>query len=546
MVFLRVTQTYHGSSAAAYDGDRLWAANEERFDRIKFSSGFPHKAIAWCLSQAGVDIRDVEAVGFYFTSSNYLHSAPSNQGFNWRYYPEVLYGVPSELLKVGGFSHGRDIRYIEQTIDFFGSEKLRIYFLDHHLMHAAAACLVSPFESSAIVCMDAHGDGTSMSYGVARGNDLRLDHRQPFPHSLGHFYSAFTQFLGFSPNSDEYKVMGMAAHGDAERYYDIVRRMVRLTASGTFEIVPEYFSYYTLSARTRFSRKLADAVSLEPNGETQRVPEEYCDLAAAVQRVTEETILHVLKHVRQVTGEEDLSYCGGVALNCLANGRVLPESGFRRTYIPPNPGDGGLAIGTAAYLCHAIHGENRRYVYKGDYLGAAYSYGHMRSVLDEYGIRYTEPADLANAITERLVSGKVVGHFDGAEEFGPRALGNRSILADPRSERMKHVVNEKVKFRERFRPFAPSCLSECAAEIFEMAPGHEAPTAPENFMLATATVCDGWRRNLQATTHEDGSARIHTVRAECNQKYHAIIDAFRRATDVPVLLNTAYSAEVER
>jgi carbamoyltransferase len=541
---LGITQTNHGSSAAIYDGRRLVAANEERFDRIKFSPVFPNYSINWCLSSMDLDFEDLDAVGFYMTSSNFLQSARRSQTERWRFYPEVLYSVLCDLFRRAK-SMQNGVKYIHERVVPFKGKPLDLFFVDHHLAHAAGNFLVSPFERAAILCLDGTGDGYSMSFGHGKGTEMEFIYRQPFPHSLGMFYSTFTQFFGFGANSDEYKVMGLAAYGDPEPYYERVKSLIRLTDAGSFELNMRYFSFHMITEPLRYNRYFIEQVGLEPNRETETVDQGYCDLAAAAQKVTEETLLHVLRGLKQMTGEENLCYGGGVALNCLANGKIIPESGFKGVFIPPNPGDGGLAIATPAYLLHTLNGEKRGYVYEHDYLGPAYSVDEIRRQLDENGIRYQEPNDLAGEVARRLAQRKVIGHFAGAQEFGPRALGNRSILADPRPAESRDVVNRKIKFREPFRPFAPSCLKESAPEVFVLREQALDQAAPEEFMLTTAVVRPHWQDRLQAVTHKDGTARLQTVDRHHNAKYHEIIKAFERETGVPAVLNTSFNVKGE-
>ena len=546
MSYLGIVQTNHGSSAAVYDGKRLVAANEERFDRIKFSNRFPHRSISWCLQETGLALPDLAGVGFYFTGVNYMESARSDENNMLQYYPKAHYSVLSELLKRNGApGAGEGIRHVRQTVDFFDGKKLDIFFPDHHLTHAAGSFLTSGYESAAILCMDGTGDGASMSMARGRGNDIEILYRQPFPHSLGQFYATFTQLLGFQYNSDEYKVMGLAAYGDPGVYYDRLLKLIRLEPGGGFELDMQYFKFNMVTSPLKYSPRLLELLDLEPNRDTEGMAQPYRDLAAGVQAVTEDVLRHVLAGLRKRSGEDVLCYGGGVALNCLANGRVFPQVGFKDYYITPNPGDGGLAAGTCAYLLHCLDGAPREFVYDRDDLGPQYSEDEIKSTLDENGIKYTEPADLPKAAAERLAAGKVVGLFRGRQEFGPRALGCRSILADPRPAEMKDVVNRKIKFREPFRPFAPSALADKSGELFKQRPEADQPRAPESFMLCAVPVRDEWRDKLGATTHEDGSARLQNVFEENNKEYYDIISAFDQETGVPAVMNTSFNVKNE-
>jgi len=545
MKYLGITQTHHGSSAAVYDGERLVACNEERVNRVKWSSGFPNQSIDWCLNELGLAIQDIDAVGFYMTSSNYLSSARSSHTDVWRFYPEALYTVMSELLQRARPEAAPGVRHIRESVHFFDGKALELYFIDHHLAHAAASFLLSGFERAAILCLDGTGDGCSLSVSRGVGTEIEFLYRQPFPHSLGQFYATFTQFLGFEPNADEYKMMGLAAYGNPEVYAEKVRRLIRLHDDGSFELDMRYFAFHMVTERFKYNSRFVELFGLPPNQQVEDVPQGYCDLAAAVQRVTEDVVLHIATCVKRLTAEDNLCYGGGVALNCLANGRILQQSGFRDVYIPPNPGDGGLAIGSCAYLLHTLKGARRAFVYDHDYLGPAYSADEIRTLLRDNGLSYEEPANIAEAVAKRLAASKVVGRFDGRQEFGPRALGNRSILADPRSSATKALLNRKIKYREPFRPFAPSSTQDRVGELFQMRPQAVKATAPESFMLATVPVRDQWRAQLQAVTHHDGTARLQTVFAEKNRKYHDVIQAFGRETGVPAVLNTSFNVRGE-
>lgn len=546
MLYLGIVQSYHGSAAALYDGERLLAANEERFDRVKFSARFPHQCISWLLREYGADFADVDAAAFYYSGINYLESARDHDNDMLTYYPRAHYAVLSELLQrnISAAAH-EGVAHVRQSVRFFDGHRLDIFFPDHHLAHAATAFLMSGLHSAAILCMDGTGDGASMSFAHGRGSDIRILYRQPFPHSLGQFYATFTQLLGYKYNSDEYKVMGLAAYGDPSVYHDRISRLIKLLPGGGFELDMRYFTFNMVTSRTKYNERLLELLELAPNRDTETVAREYRDVAAAVQAVAEETLAHVLAGLRDAAGEAALCYGGGVALNCLANGRVFPDSGFDTVFVPPNPGDGGLAAGAAAYVMHTLNGAPRGFVYDDDCIGPAYDTAAIRRALVENGIPFTGPGDLPRAVAERIAAGKVVGRFDGPQEFGPRALGNRSILADPRPASMKDTVNRKIKFREPFRPFAPSTLVEKSAELFRLRPGALEPAAPESFMLCAVDVVDEWKQKLQATTHNDGTARLQTVHTHKNPGYHAVIKAFADLTGVPAVLNTSFNVKNE-
>ncbi len=541
--FLGLVQSNHGSSAALYDGQRMLACCEERFDRIKFSAGFPHQAMRWCLEATGATVNDLDGVGFYMTGSNYLRSARSSQIGPWRYYPEALYGIAANVLRY--VSEKEEICSIVQKVDFFGAGGIDLHFIDHHTAHAGGSFLMSGLDSAAVLCLDGNGDGCCLSFARGCGKKIEFLYRQPFPHSLGQFYSTFTQLLGFNPNSDEYKVMGCAAYGNAERYYEPVRRCLRLEAGGGFTLDMDCFAFNMTTSTAKYTQALLDAIGLEPNEDTETVAPEYCDLAASVQAVTEEALFHILTGLKERSGQENLCYGGGVALNCLANGRVLPQMGWKRVFIPPNPGDGGLSAGVCSYLAHSVHGHPREYAYRHDHLGPEFSADEIRKCLQENGLRWEEPSDMAVAMAQHLAAGKILARFDGPSEFGPRALGNRSVLADPRKAETKEVLNRKIKFREPFRPFAPACLAGRAGELFSVAEEDGCEAALTDFMLQTAEVHPAWRERLAAACHADNTARLQTVRSSVSPGFYAAIKAFAAETGVPALVNTSFNVKGE-
>jgi carbamoyltransferase len=443
----------------------------------------------------------------------------------------------------------------------------KILFVEHHMSHAASAYFSSPFDEAAILTVDGVGEWATTTMGQARGHDITLEREQRFPHSLGLLYSAFTAYLGFEVNEGEYKVMGMAPYGEP-KYVDEVWKTVRREGEGSFSLDMDYFSFHR-SATKSFSDKLVDLLgpSREPESKfftrssgypsyygdkppdydvACKLNEHYADVASSIQKVTEELVLDMARSLHRSTGLDKLCMAGGVALNSVANGRILKESGFKDLYIQPAAGDGGGALGAALYVHNALIKGKRSPVMSHAYWGEEYSAAEAAEQLRGQGAKWEEIDDeskLIARVVERLMAGDVIGWHQGRFEWGPRALGNRSIIGNPTSEAMKEIVNTKIKFREPFRPFAPSVLSERAGEYFDI----EEPDRhyPARFMLLVVPVREEAKAKLPAITHVDGTGRLQTVIKEQSPRYHRLIESFGEASGVPVVLNTSFNLRGE-
>lgn len=562
MYILGISCYYHDAAAALlHDGQLVAAADEERFSRIKHDSDFPRLAIDFCLAQAGITANDLDYVVFY---------EKPLQKFE-RILLSTLNGAP------------RTVKLFREAMATWFSSKLwikshllsklnipagKLLFVEHHLSHAASAFFCSPFREAAVLTIDGVGEWTTTALGRASAdwgdggrNAIHLEQEIRFPHSLGLFYSAFTAWLGFQVNNGEYKVMGMSPYGQP-RYLDKVEKVLRLADDGSFALNLDYFSFHTSTEET-FNRRFVELFGeprdpksefitdlTHPNGAggadkaLRARNQHYADVAMSIQRTTEEAILRMVRHLHSTTGSENLCIAGGVALNSVANGRIVREGPFKNVYIQPSAGDSGGAVGAALYAWHVLLGKPRRFVMDHAYWGAEYAPGEIVSFLRAKGLPYREVSDdrLIAEITDDLTAGRVIGWFQGRFEWGPRALGNRSILADPRREEMKEVVNEKIKFREPFRPFAPAVLEERAADYYAT------PRLAENlmarYMLLVSPVHECRWDEVPATTHM-GSGRLQTVRREWNQRYYDLIASFGQATGTPVLLNTSFNLRGE-
>jgi carbamoyltransferase len=561
MNILGVSCYFHDAAAAiVQDGVLLAAAEEERFTRKKHDFEFPQHAIDFCLRTAGITTADLDHVVFFekpfVKFERLLLSSLQSFPRSHRVFREAMVAWLGDKLWV---------KHLLQSRLKLPAE--RILFSEHHLSHAASAFYCSPFDEAAILTIDGVGEWTTASLGVGRGAQLTLLKEIRFPHSLGLLYSAFTAFLGFEVNEGEYKVMGMAPFG-TPRYVDKVWKLIRQSADGSFELDMTYFSFHHSADRT-FNAKFVElfgaprdprmnfftdrsgypsyfGVRPQNFDEQARLNQHYADIAASIQRVTEEVMLALARAAHRETGLTKLCLAGGCALNSVANGRILRETPFEQLYVHPAAGDGGAAVGAALYGYHALLGKPRGFVMEHAAWGEAHGPDVTERFLRDHAIpfeRFDDEDRLLERVVENLASGHVVGWSQGRFEWGPRALGQRSILADPRRADMKDIVNTKIKFREPFRPFAPSVLAERASQYFALPDA--AQHYPARFMLYVVDVKPEHHATLPAITHVDGTGRLQTVREETNGRYYRLIDAFGRATGVPVVLNTSFNLRGE-
>ncbi|MBI3942247.1 MAG: carbamoyltransferase [Chloroflexi bacterium] len=562
MYILGVSCFYHDAAAALIkDGAIIAAAEEERFTRKKHDYGFPVHAIAFCLSQAGISANELEYMVFYekplVKFERILLTTLGTFPRSWRTFGEAMITWSKEKLWIKSI--------LQEKI---GVPAEKILFTDHHMAHAASAFFCSPFQEAAILTVDGVGEWTTATMGIGKATwgsqgeqSIKFFQEMRFPHSLGLLYSAFTAFLGFEVNEGEYKVMGMAPYGQP-RYQDKVYRLLKLYEDGSFGLNMDYFSFHYSPERT-FSPKFVDLfgeprdprsefitrmTAPEGNGQAAELERNqyYADVAASIQRVTEDILLKMAHHLYKETGLKALCMAGGVALNSVANGRILRETPFEDLFIHPAAGDSGGAVGAALYVYHVLLGKPRQFVMEHAYLGQGYQEEEIKAFLDRNGIayqRYEDDEALLQRLADDLVAGKVIGWFQGRFEWGPRALGNRSILADPRRADMKQIVNSKIKFREPFRPFAPVILEEHATSYFE---GLVKPERcyPARYMLLVLP----WKGNtgelIPAVNHL-GTGRLQTVRREWNPRYYGLVEKFGEVTGVPVLMNTSFNLRGE-
>jgi len=561
MYILGISCFYHDSAAALIkDGKLIAAAEEERFSRIKHDFNFPSKSIRFCLEHAGISEKDLEYTVFYekpfHKFERILMSSMQMFPRSWKVFREAMMAWLGEKL------------WVKSIIkDKVGIEADRILFGEHHLSHAASAFYPSPFDEAAFLTVDGVGEWATTTMGIGRNTEIKIQKEIKFPHSLGLLYSAFTAFLGFRVNNGEYKVMGMAPYGKPIYVDKIYNNLVKLAEDGSFRINMDYFSYHYSDEKT-FNSRFVDLFGKPRERESSfftsgtrypsyfgakpanfqelcRENEHYANIAASIQKVTEEILLKLINSLHKETGLKKLCLAGGVALNSVANGRIMRETPFEEIFIQPAAGDGGGALGAALHVYHGLMGNPRNFVLEHAFWGKAYSEKEIKTFLDDNNIPYKyykEEKDLLTRITDDLVNGRVVGLFQGRFEWGPRALGNRSILADPRSEKMKDTVNIKIKFREPFRPFAPVILEEETDEYFEG--GKVARQFPARYMLFVLPFKENKAETISAVNHM-GTGRLQTIREEWNPRYYKIIKSFKEATGIPVLLNTSFNLRGE-
>lgn len=553
---LGISAFYHDSAACLVrDGHIVAAAQEERFTRIKHDASFPERAIGYCLDEAGISPKDVAYVAYYekpfikferllFT---YLQFAP----LGWRSFLKAMPVWLKEKLFL------KDLIY--RKLDGFDGD---VVFPEHHESHAASAFYPSPFSEAAILTMDGVGEWTTTSLGAGRGNQLELLSEIRFPHSLGLLYSAFTYYTGFRVNFGEYKLMGLAPYGEP-KYADLIREyLIDIKDDGSFHLDMRYFNY--CAGLTMVNSKFNRLFGGPPRRPESAITRKDMDIASSIQAVTEEIMVKMARHARQETGMENLCLAGGVALNCVGNGKILREGVFKNIWIQPAAGDAGGALGAALFTWHQFLGkqrlaDDRNDTQSGSYLGPRFKAEDIELWLDGQSAVYekVDPVDLPQRIARLIHEQNVIGLFQGRMEFGPRALGARSIVADARSEKMQTLINLKIKFRESFRPFAPSVIEESVEEYFDMQGTSPymllvAPVAekhlvkgdrnPNMDMLAQLKVC---RSNIPAVTHVDYSARVQTVSKEVNPFYYRMIEEFGKLSGTPVIINTSFNIRGE-
>jgi carbamoyltransferase len=533
---------YHGGASACLirDGQLIAAAEEERFRRIKYWAGFPDEAIRYCLAEGGITAYDLDHIGISRDPSANLHK-------------KVLFTLskrPSFNLIRDRLANSAKVRDPKQALVEAlqldaAALKAKVHNVEHHRAHMASAFFVSPFDEAAILSVDGMGDFVSTMWGVGRGNRIEVHDSIKFPHSLGIFYTAVTQWLGFPRYGDEGKVMGLAPYGRPV-YLEQMRKIVRLQRDGTFELDLDYFVHHAEGATMTwdkgaptlgliYSQKLVDLFG-PPREPRTEITEQHQNVAASLQAMLEEAEFALVTLLQRKTGQKTLCMAGGVALNSAFNGKILPQTAFEDIYIHAAAGDAGTALGAAYYIYHQVLGQPRCYLMNHAYTGNHFTDAEIVQALEAQNLSYAtlDEAELCRTAAGLVADGNVVGWFQGRMEWGPRALGNRSILADPRRSDMKDILNARIKHREPFRPFAPSVLLEATGDYFDQ-------SYPDPFMIKVYTVLPEKQSVIPAVTHVDGTGRLQTVERQANPRYWQVIKEFENITGVPVILNTSFN-----
>jgi carbamoyltransferase len=540
MYILGISCFYHDSSASLIkDGKVIAAAQEERFTRNKHDSSFPTNAIQFCLAEAGITINDIDHIGFYekpilkFERILFQHLQHFPKSFG-----TFLSSMPSWMGK-----KMRVLRILRKETGYKGD----VLFVQHHMAHAASSFLLSPFDKAAIVTIDGVGEWSTTTIGYGKGTEIHLQKQIRFPHSLGLFYSTLTAYLGFSVNNSEYKVMGLAPYGIMDRqknpYYNSMQQLVDVKDDGSYRLDMKYFDYDWSDHMP--SKVLCDLFAMPVRKKDDALTQQHKDIAAALQMVLEDVVIKILHHVYRMTKCENIVMSGGCALNSVCNGKILSQTPFKQIWIQPDAGDGGTSLGVAAYVYNSLLKKPRMGVLENAYLGPHYESSELKHFLDVHGIKYSEFSsehEMIDIVSTLLVNDHVVGWFQGGMEWGPRALGARSILSNATNPGMQEILNLKVKHREKFRPFAPVVCDDDATRYFDC---DQPVPRPTDYMLMVYPILEQWHKLIPAVTHIDGSGRLQTIRRHQNHLYYDLIKAFGVKSGIPILVNTSFNIRGE-
>ncbi|MBI2105586.1 carbamoyltransferase [Candidatus Woesearchaeota archaeon] len=538
MLILGISCYYHDSSAALLkDGRIVAAAEEERFTRKKHDTSFPINAIKYCLKSQNISIEEISYIGFYekplLKFERILFQHLEKFPFSLKTFLASMPSWMNEKLRI--------VKKIKKELKYKGN----ILFIEHHLAHAASTFLVSPFKKAAILTVDGVGEWTTTTYGIGEGNNINLIKEIKFPHSIGLLYSTITAYLGMSVNNSEYKTMGLAPYGNMNKetnpYYKNLRKIIDLKEDGSYRFDMDYFTYHYKDRMP--SKKLCKLLGGPVRNPKFELTQRHKDIAAALQIVTEEILTKILNQVYKETRCDNIVIAGGVGLNSVYNGKILKNTPFKKIWIQPNSSDGGTSMGAASYIYHTILEHERDFILKDAYLGPEYSNIDIKKFLDASKIKYNENEnELIQRIAILIYENNVVGWFQGRMEWGPRALGARSILSNPCTPEMKEILNLKVKHRENFRPFAPVICEDDALKYFDC---DEPIPDPADFMLMVYPIKKKWHKKIPAVTHIDGSGRLQIIKKNQNKNYYNLIKEFGKLSGVPILINTSFNIRGE-
>ena len=525
---------FNTSASLIIDNKIICAAEEERFSREKRTRKFPVKSIDFCLNKAKLKIEDLSAIAISWNPAINLEKFNLHMSQNLNYFPSMLHSTLNYIIK--------DLKpinneYFLQKLIIDDKKQLDIYYVNHHLSHASNY-FFSPFSNASILTLDGFGENECMSFYSGKFNKIKKILSQNFPHSLGSFYSTFTEFCGFKPQSEEWKLMGASSYGQKSHYYKLIRDLVSINKENGFNLNLKYFNHYMFHRPHYYNDFLIDYLKIQPNANGENLKERYFNIAFAAQRVFEEIYYHLINNLYKKNKSENLVLSGGCALNCLANGKILAKSKFKNIFIPPVPDDSGAGLGAAYYVSNKILNSNKKHFITHNYFGPSFDNKQISNKLKKFSINFTSHKNILDLAVQSILNGKIIGWFQGSLEFGDRALGNRSILADPRDPNMKDKINKKIKFREKFRPFAPAILEDKVSDFFEV--NENSP-----FMEKALKIKANKRKLIPSVTHVDGTGRLQTVSHKINKKFYDLINKFYQKTSIPILLNTSFNIQGE-
>lgn len=522
------------SASLIIDNKILCAVEEERLTRQKRTRKFPIRSINYCLDKAKIKLSDLSAIAISWNPTINLEKFNSYMSQNLNYIPSMLHSTINYLMKDQKINKDND--YFCQILKLGNKKELKVYYVSHHLSHASNFYF-SPYSQASILTLDGFGENESMGFYNGGKNNIKKILTQNFPHSLGSFYSTITEFCGFKPQGEEWKLMGASPYGNNSKYYKLIRELVNLTDKG-FELNLNYFNHYMFHRPNYFNDRLENYLKTKPNQNGNQLSKKYYDIAYAGQRVFEDIYYHLINLLYKKNRSENLIISGGCALNCVANGKITSKTKFKNIFIPPMPDDSGAGLGAAYYVSNNILKIKKKFIMRHNYLGPKYSNNYIEKKLKKYLIKFTFHKNIIEQAVQSIIKGKIIGWFQGELEFGDRALGNRSILADPRRADAKDKINKKIKYREHFRPFAPAILEEKINDFFEK-------NEKSVFMEKALKIKKNKRNVIPSVTHVDGSGRLQTVSKKTNFKFYNLIDEFYKITSIPILLNTSFNIQGE-
>ena len=523
---------FNTSCSLFIDNKLFFAVEEERLNREKRTRKFPIKAVKYIFEKFSLKLEDIDFIAIGWNPAINLENL--NTAFNFgqtRFLGEIFHNVVNNFI-----NFDPDVGDMSEQIIHYKKKKIHIFFVRHHLAHASSYYL-SDFTSSSILTIDAFGEKQCTEFFLGNGSKISSICSQEFPHSLGSFYSAFTSFMGFKPQSDEWKLMGASAYGEEKRFLKKLEELIYPIKDG-FELNLNYFNHFQFHRPGLFSDKLIDHLGIKPNEHEKKLSKEYYDLSAGVQKTFENICIHLMRRLFKFTQNKNLVFSGGCALNCSLNGKILSNTPYKKVFIPPFPDDSGVAIGSALFVNHTIFNKKKVNKLIHNYLGPSFSDNEIKKILETYKLNFKFLNNPEKVAVRDICEGKVIGWFQGGLEFGDRSLGNRSILADPRRQQMKDKVNYLIKYREGFRPFAPSVLENKVSDFF-------INVQDSFFMSKTLQVKKEKQKLIPAVVHVDGSARLQTVSKKINPKFYNLINNFYKVTKIPILLNTSFNVKGE-